>query len=57
VLEIGKGRMMREGTRVAILSLGTRLAESLKAAELLESLRRLDQRRRRAFRQAARRSD
>jgi 1-deoxy-D-xylulose-5-phosphate synthase len=37
VLEIGKGRMMREGTRAAILSLGTRLAESLKAAELLET--------------------
>lgn len=34
-LEIGKGRIMREGTRVALLSLGTRLAECLKAAELL----------------------
>ena len=34
-LEIGKGRIVREGTTVAILSLGTRLAESLKAAELL----------------------
>jgi hypothetical protein len=33
VLEIGKGRMMREGARVAILSFGTRLAEVLKAAE------------------------
>jgi 1-deoxy-D-xylulose-5-phosphate synthase len=32
-LEIGKGRIMREGSRVAILSLGTRLAEALKAAE------------------------
>jgi 1-deoxy-D-xylulose-5-phosphate synthase len=34
-LEIGKGRIVREGTAVAILSFGTRLAESLKAAELL----------------------
>ena len=32
-LEIGKGRMVREGNTVAILSLGTRLGESLKAAE------------------------
>ncbi|SEF75887.1 1-deoxy-D-xylulose-5-phosphate synthase [Jhaorihella thermophila] len=35
VLEIGKGRMIREGARVAILSLGTRLSEVLKAAESL----------------------
>jgi 1-deoxy-D-xylulose-5-phosphate synthase len=34
-LEIGKGRIMREGSKVAILSLGTRLAESLKAADQL----------------------
>ena len=34
-LEIGKGRVVREGTRVALLSLGTRLAECLAAAELL----------------------
>jgi 1-deoxy-D-xylulose-5-phosphate synthase len=34
-LEIGKGRVLREGSRVAILSFGTRLAESLKAAEAL----------------------
>ncbi|WP_373067238.1 1-deoxy-D-xylulose-5-phosphate synthase, partial [Zavarzinia sp.] len=33
VLEIGKGRIVREGGRVAILSLGTRLAEALKAAD------------------------
>jgi 1-deoxy-D-xylulose-5-phosphate synthase len=32
-LEIGKGRVLREGSRIAILSLGTRLAEALKAAE------------------------
>ncbi len=34
-LEIGRGRVVREGTRVAILSLGTRLAASLEAAETL----------------------
>ncbi|MFN3582373.1 1-deoxy-D-xylulose-5-phosphate synthase [Phenylobacterium sp.] len=34
-LEIGKGRIVREGTAVAILSLGTRLSESLRAADLL----------------------
>jgi 1-deoxy-D-xylulose-5-phosphate synthase len=36
-LEIGKGRILREGDRVAILSLGTRLSEALKAAEELEA--------------------
>ena len=36
-LEIGKGRVLREGGRVAILSFGTRLAEVLKAAEALEA--------------------
>jgi 1-deoxy-D-xylulose-5-phosphate synthase len=35
VLEIGRGRILREGSKVAILSLGTRLAEALKAAEEL----------------------
>jgi 1-deoxy-D-xylulose-5-phosphate synthase len=35
-LEIGKGRVVREGKKVAILSLGTRLGEALKAAEMLE---------------------
>lgn len=34
-LEIGKGRIVREGSKVAILSLGTRLEESLKAADQL----------------------
>ncbi|PTE16311.1 1-deoxy-D-xylulose-5-phosphate synthase [Pseudogemmobacter blasticus] len=34
-LEIGRGRVLREGARVAILSFGTRLAEVLKAAESL----------------------
>jgi len=36
-LEIGKGRIVREGTKVALLSLGTRLAEALKAADVLEA--------------------
>ena len=36
VLEIGKGRVVREGKQVAILSLGTRLKEALLAAEDLE---------------------
>ena len=35
VLEIGKGRMIREGARVAILSFGTRLGEVLRACESL----------------------
>ncbi|OFX00237.1 MAG: 1-deoxy-D-xylulose-5-phosphate synthase, partial [Alphaproteobacteria bacterium RIFCSPHIGHO2_12_FULL_63_12] len=35
VLEIGKGRIVREGTKVAILSLGTRLAEALAASDAL----------------------
>jgi 1-deoxy-D-xylulose-5-phosphate synthase len=34
-LAIGKGRVVREGARIAILSLGTRLGEALKAAEEL----------------------
>ena len=33
VLEIGKGRVLQEGSTVALLSLGTRLQEALKAAE------------------------
>ncbi|MCU6455823.1 1-deoxy-D-xylulose-5-phosphate synthase [Sphingomonas sp. A2-49] len=36
-LEIGRGRIVREGKTVAILSLGTRLEEALKAAEVLEA--------------------
>jgi 1-deoxy-D-xylulose-5-phosphate synthase len=35
VLPIGKGRVLREGTTVALLSLGTRLAECLTAADSL----------------------
>lgn len=38
VLEIGKGRIIKEGGSVAILSYGTRLAEALLAAEKLEAL-------------------
>lgn len=37
LLEIGKGRIVREGTKVALLSLGTRLGEALKAADHLEA--------------------
>ena len=36
-LEIGKGRIVREGKKVAILSLGTRLAEAQKAADVLDA--------------------
>jgi 1-deoxy-D-xylulose-5-phosphate synthase len=36
-LEIGEGRIVRDGRQVAILSLGTRLEEALKAAEALEA--------------------
>jgi 1-deoxy-D-xylulose-5-phosphate synthase len=36
-LEIGKGRVVRQGSKVAILSLGTRLEEAEKAADQLEA--------------------
>ncbi|MBO6527709.1 1-deoxy-D-xylulose-5-phosphate synthase [Erythrobacter sp.] len=36
-LEIGKGRIVREGSKVAILSLGARLEEAKKAADQLEA--------------------
>ncbi|MGZ5779207.1 MAG: 1-deoxy-D-xylulose-5-phosphate synthase, partial [Croceibacterium sp.] len=36
-LEIGKGRIVRQGSKIALLSLGTRLAEALKAADQLEA--------------------
>jgi 1-deoxy-D-xylulose-5-phosphate synthase len=35
VLALGKGRIMREGNNIAILSLGTRLGDALKAADEL----------------------
>lgn len=38
VLDIGKGRVLREGSKVALLSYGTRLQECLKAAEQLNAL-------------------
>jgi 1-deoxy-D-xylulose-5-phosphate synthase len=37
-LEIGKGRILREGTAVAVLSLGARLGEALKAADQLAAM-------------------
>ena len=37
-LEVGRGRIVREGSKVAILSLGTRLKEALKAADQLGAL-------------------
>ena len=37
ILPIGKGRMIREGSKVAILSFGTRLGEVLTACEALEA--------------------
>jgi 1-deoxy-D-xylulose-5-phosphate synthase len=36
--EIGKGRIVREGSAVAILSLGTRLSEAMKAADQLAAM-------------------
>ncbi len=36
-LEIGKGRMVREGTKIAILSLGARLEEAMRAADRLDA--------------------
>jgi len=38
VLEIGKGRIIREGSSIAILSLGGRMQESLKAADELAAM-------------------
>ena len=37
-LQIGKGRIVREGKKVAIMSLGTRLAEAEKAADQLDAM-------------------
>ena len=37
-LEIGKGRILREGSTIAILSLGTRLQEALRAADQLAAM-------------------
>jgi len=38
MLEIGRGRVVREGKKVAILSLGTRLGEACKAADQLDAM-------------------
>ncbi len=38
ILEIGKGRIVKEGTQVAILSFGTRLAAALGAAQELDAM-------------------
>jgi 1-deoxy-D-xylulose-5-phosphate synthase len=37
-LEIGKGRVLRQGTKIALLSYGTRLQECLKAADQLNAM-------------------
>jgi 1-deoxy-D-xylulose-5-phosphate synthase len=37
ILQVGKGRILREGTKIALLSFGTRLGECLKAANELNS--------------------
>jgi 1-deoxy-D-xylulose-5-phosphate synthase len=37
-LEIGRGRVLREGTKIALFSFGARLAECLKAADELAAL-------------------
>ncbi|HLS19127.1 MAG TPA: transketolase C-terminal domain-containing protein, partial [Paracoccaceae bacterium] len=36
-LEIGKGRVVKEGTKIALLSFGGRLQEALRAAEELDA--------------------
>jgi 1-deoxy-D-xylulose-5-phosphate synthase len=38
ILEIGKGRILREGTKVALLSFGARLADASKAADRLAAM-------------------
>ena len=55
-LEIGKGRIVREGTTIALLSFGTRLQECLQGRRRARRARPLDDGRRRALRQAARHS-
>ncbi|MYZ46789.1 1-deoxy-D-xylulose-5-phosphate synthase [Propylenella binzhouense] len=37
ILTIGRGRILREGTKIALVTLGGRLQEALKAAEILET--------------------
>jgi 1-deoxy-D-xylulose-5-phosphate synthase len=38
VLEIGKGRILREGTKIALLSFGARLSDASKAADRLAAM-------------------
>lgn len=38
ILNIGKGRVLREGTKIALVSLGGRLGETFKAADRLNAL-------------------
>ena len=54
VLPIGKGRVVREGSRIAILSLGTRLRRSLEGGGRARGAGPVDHGRRRALRQAPR---
>ena len=54
VLPIGKGRVVREGSRIAILSLGTRLGEALEGGRGTRGAGLVDHRRRRPIRQAPR---
>ncbi len=37
IIQIGKGRMVREGTKIALLSYGSHLGEAIKAAETLDA--------------------
>ncbi|MGY4472001.1 1-deoxy-D-xylulose-5-phosphate synthase [Bradyrhizobium sp. LB9.1b] len=53
-LEIGKGRVVREGSKIALLSFGTRLAECEKAADELAAHGLSHHDRRRALHEAAR---
>lgn len=42
ILEIGKGEIVRQGSKIAILSYGGRLAEALKAADTIKQTKNLD---------------
>jgi 1-deoxy-D-xylulose-5-phosphate synthase len=53
-LEIGKGRIVRQGDDIAFLSFGARLGECLDAADILEAHETVCHRGRRPFRKAAR---
>ena len=58
ILEIGRGRVLREGTSVALLCYGARLGEVARRGREARGLRALDHGRRRALHEAARhRSD